>query len=66
MQIPMRKTTLVLEDGTFFEGRAVSAGEARFTTATAGCEEAVTDPSQVTSDSENTAEARSRALRAAA
>ena len=41
---------LVLEDGSVFAGRAVgapgvSAGEACFTTAMAGYEEAVTDPS---------------------
>jgi carbamoylphosphate synthase small subunit len=42
---PYAVAILVLEGGAFFEGRAVSAGEARFTTATAGCEEAVTDPS---------------------
>ena len=46
----MRRATLVLEDGTTYEGRAVgapgiSAGEACFTTAMAGYEEAVTDPS---------------------
>jgi carbamoyl-phosphate synthase small subunit len=43
---------LVLEDGTVFSGRAVgapgvAAGEACFTTAMAGYEEAVTDPSYV-------------------
>jgi carbamoyl-phosphate synthase small subunit len=43
---------LVLEDGTVFAGRAVgapgvAAGEACFTTAMAGYEEAVTDPSYV-------------------
>ena len=43
---------LVLEDGTVFSGRAVGApgvasGEACFTTAMAGYEEAVTDPSYV-------------------
>jgi len=43
---------LVLEDGTVFTGRAVgaqgiAAGEACFTTAMAGYEEAVTDPSYV-------------------
>jgi carbamoyl-phosphate synthase small subunit len=43
---------LVLEDGTSFRGRAVgapgvAAGEACFTTAMAGYEEAVTDPSYV-------------------
>ncbi len=41
---------LVLEDGTVFPGRSVgapgiSAGEACFTTASAGYEQAVTDPS---------------------
>jgi carbamoyl-phosphate synthase small subunit len=46
----MRGAHLVLEDGTVFTGRAagaagVSAGEACFTTAMAGYEEAVTDPS---------------------
>lgn len=46
----MRKAVLALEGGTFFEARAVSApgvsaGEACFTTAMAGYEEAVTDPS---------------------
>jgi carbamoyl-phosphate synthase small subunit len=45
-----RSAYLVLEDGTVFSGRAVgasgvSAGEACFTTAMAGYEEAVTDPS---------------------
>jgi len=50
MQIAMRQARLVLEDGTVFEGRAVgapgsAAGEACFTTAMAGYEEAVTDPS---------------------
>src|SRR5438552_15169880 len=43
---------LVLEDGTVFEGRGVGApgvasGEACFTTAMTGYEEAVTDPSYV-------------------
>ena len=43
---------LVLEDGTVFTGRSVgapgvSAGEACFTTAMAGYEEAATDPSYV-------------------
>lgn len=47
-----RRATLVLEDGTLFEGVAVgapgvAAGEACFTTAMAGYEEAVTDPSYV-------------------
>jgi len=46
----MRTAHLVLEDGTSFSGWAVgapgiSAGEACFTTAMAGYEEAVTDPS---------------------
>ena len=41
---------LVLEDGTVFTGRSVgaagiAAGEACFTTASAGYEQAVTDPS---------------------
>ena len=45
-----RHAHLVLEDGTVFSGRAVgahgvAAGEACFTTAMAGYEEAVTDPS---------------------
>jgi carbamoyl-phosphate synthase small subunit len=45
-----RLAHLVLEDGTTFSGRAVgapgvAAGEACFTTAMAGYEEAVTDPS---------------------
>src|SRR5881275_2696127 len=44
--------TLVLEDGTVFPGTSVgaagvAAGEACFTTASAGYEEAVTDPSYV-------------------
>src|SRR5262249_56789200 len=43
---------LVLEDGTVFDGvgvgaEGVAAGEACFTTAMAGYEEAVTDPSYV-------------------
>src|SRR5687767_7558833 len=47
-----RPAHLVLEDGTVFSGRAagapgVAAGEACFTTAMAGYEEAVTDPSYV-------------------
>jgi carbamoyl-phosphate synthase small subunit len=47
-----RPAHLVLEDGTVFAGRAVgapgvSSGEACFTTAMAGYEEAVTDPSYV-------------------
>jgi carbamoyl-phosphate synthase small subunit len=46
----MRKAALVLEDGTVYRGRGVgapgiSAGEACFTTAMAGYEEAATDPS---------------------
>ena len=46
----MRKAALVLEDGSAYFGQAVgapgtSAGEACFTTAMAGYEEAVTDPS---------------------
>lgn len=46
----MRDAHLVLEDGTAFQGQAVgapgvSSGEACFTTAMAGYEEAVTDPS---------------------
>src|SRR3954451_8112650 len=50
MQRPMRPAHLVLEDGSVFAGRAVgapgaAAGEACFTTAMAGYEEAVTDPS---------------------
>ena len=45
-----RRAYLVLEDGTAFAGRSagapgVSAGEACFTTAMTGYEEAVTDPS---------------------
>jgi len=50
----MQKSTahLILEDGTTFAGRSVgapsvAAGEACFTTAMAGYEEAVTDPSYV-------------------
>jgi carbamoyl-phosphate synthase small subunit len=48
----MRNAHLVLEDGTAFLGRSVgargvAAGEACFTTAMAGYEEAVTDPSYV-------------------
>ena len=51
-QIMHRLAYLVLEDGTVFSGRAVGApgvasGEACFTTAMAGYEEAVTDPSYV-------------------
>jgi carbamoylphosphate synthase small subunit len=50
MQTRMRRAHLVLEDGSVFAGRAVgapgaAAGEACFTTAMAGYEEAVTDPS---------------------
>src|ERR1044072_5641261 len=46
------QANLVLEDGTVFPGRSVgvegiAAGEACFTTAMAGYEEAVTDPSYV-------------------
>src|SRR2546425_3095067 len=46
----MQTAYLVLEDGTTFAGRSagapgVAAGEACFTTAMAGYEEAVTDPS---------------------
>jgi carbamoyl-phosphate synthase small subunit len=52
MQLLMRNAYLVLEDGTAFRGVAVGApgvasGEACFTTAMAGYEEAVTDPSYV-------------------
>ena len=52
MQPSMRPAHLVLEDGTTFAGVAVGApgvasGEACFTTAMAGYEEAVTDPSYV-------------------
>jgi carbamoyl-phosphate synthase small subunit len=48
----MQQASLVLEDGTVFRGDSVgasgiSAGEACFTTAMAGYEEAVTDPSYV-------------------
>src|ERR687889_374070 len=48
----MQQAHLVLEDGTAFRGRSigapgVAAGEACFTTAMAGYEEAVTDPSYV-------------------
>jgi carbamoyl-phosphate synthase small subunit len=48
----MQTAHLVLEDGTAFTGRSVgapgvAAGEACFTTAMAGYEEAVTDPSYV-------------------
>jgi len=46
----MQRAALVLEDGTVFPGRSVgaasvAAGEACFTTASAGYEQAVTDPS---------------------
>src|ERR1041384_3276293 len=52
MQIAMHDAYLVLEDGTTFAGRSVggpgvAAGEACFTTAQAGYEEAATDPSYV-------------------
>src|SRR6266516_3561607 len=52
MQIVSTPAHLVLEDGTVFQGRSVGApgvasGEACFTTAMAGYEEAVTDPSYV-------------------
>jgi carbamoyl-phosphate synthase small subunit len=52
MQIGMRTAFMVLEDGTAFPGRAVgapgvAAGEACFTTASTGYEEAATDPSYV-------------------
>src|SRR4051812_838529 len=52
MQTAVRTAALVLEDGTVFSGLAVggsgvAAGEACFTTAMAGYEEAVTDPSYV-------------------
>jgi len=52
MQIMTRLASLVLEDGTVFPGRAVgaagvAAGEACFTTASTGYEEAATDPSYV-------------------
>jgi carbamoyl-phosphate synthase small subunit len=48
--MPGRAAHLVLEDGTVFSGRSVgaagvAAGEACFTTAMAGYEEALTDPS---------------------
>jgi carbamoyl-phosphate synthase small subunit len=48
----MRKAAVVLEDGTVFPGtavgaRGVAAGEACFTTANTGYEEAATDPSYV-------------------
>jgi carbamoyl-phosphate synthase small subunit len=52
MQVLMRKAAVVLEDGTVFPGTAVgapgvAAGEACFTTANTGYEEAATDPSYV-------------------
>jgi carbamoyl-phosphate synthase small subunit len=52
MQQPIRPAHLVLEDGTAFAGDAVgapgvAAGEACFTTAMSGYEEAATDPSYV-------------------
>src|SRR5439155_27037 len=52
MQTMQRTAHLVLEDGTVFPGRAVgapgvAAGEACFTTASTGYEEAATDPSYV-------------------
>src|SRR6266446_4306325 len=52
MQMMERLAHLVLEDGTVFPGRTVgatgvAAGEACFTTAMAGYEEAATDPSYV-------------------
>jgi carbamoyl-phosphate synthase small subunit len=52
MQAMQRTANLVLEDGTVFPGRAVgapgvAAGEACFTTASTGYEEAATDPSYV-------------------
>ena len=52
MQANMRKAAVVLEDGTVFPGTAVgapgvAAGEACFTTASTGYEEAATDPSYV-------------------
>src|SRR5438552_7431857 len=52
MQIAMQDAYLVLEDGTTFRGRSVgspgvASGEACFTTAQAGYEEAATDPSYV-------------------
>ncbi|HEY8316177.1 MAG TPA: carbamoyl-phosphate synthase domain-containing protein, partial [Gaiellaceae bacterium] len=52
MQTFPRPAHLVLEDGTAFSGRAVgalgvAAGEACFTTASTGYEEAATDPSYV-------------------
>src|SRR6266508_746488 len=52
MQVVMRKAAVVLEDGTVFPGTTVgapgvAAGEACFTTANTGYEEAATDPSYV-------------------
>jgi carbamoyl-phosphate synthase small subunit len=52
MMQPVRAACLILEDGTAFSGKAVgatgvAAGEACFTTAMAGYEEAATDPSYV-------------------
>ena len=52
MQVLMRKAAVVLEDGTVFPGTTVgapgvAAGEACFTTANTGYEEAATDPSYV-------------------
>src|SRR6476469_57480 len=52
MQMMRRAANFVLEDGTVFRGRAVgaagvAAGEACFTTASTGYEEAATDPSYV-------------------
>src|SRR5438876_2941976 len=52
MQMMIRSANLVLEDGTVFPGRSVgaagvAAGEACFTTASTGYEEAATDPSYV-------------------
>ena len=52
MQMQVRPAAVVLEDGTVFPGRAVgatgvAAGEACFTTASTGYEEAATDPSYV-------------------
>ena len=52
MQVRMREAAIVLEDGTVFPGTSVgapgvAAGEACFTTASTGYEEAATDPSYV-------------------
>src|SRR3954453_2292192 len=52
MQTMAKPAALVLEDGTVFPGtlvgaRGVAAGEACFTTASTGYEEAATDPSYV-------------------